>query len=245
MRGLESKIGEVYVFENGHKMEVIEYFGAKNITIKFDDGVIYKNATYDNFINGRVKNYNYPIVNGVGCFGYGRYSRKTHRLFYELWKGMLGRCYNESELLKRPTYRGCSVDPYFLNFQNFANWCEVNYVEGFRIDKDILVKRNKIYSPDTCCFVPVEINSLFILCGKNRGNAPVGVLKTEYNKYMANVSIGNVKTYLGTYDCELEAFSVYKKAKEDRIKFLAKKNKPKITPNCYSALMNWEMDIND
>lgn len=200
--------------------------------------------TYDNFINGRIKNKNYPLVYGVGCIGYGKYSRKTHTVFYDLWNGMIGRCYDKKELNRRPTYSDCSVDEYFLNFQNFAKWCDDNYIIGFRIDKDILFKGNRVYSAKTCCFVPVEINGLFVLCNKNRGKYPLSVSKTEYGKFISNsnsLSIG----YLGTYDCPIDAFNAYKIAKENRIKVLANKFKDKITPECYNALMNWTIDIND
>jgi len=245
MGKLKSKVGEIFIFESGHSMEIIEYFGAKNTTVKFDDGMFSENVTYDNFINGRVKNNNYPLVYGIGCFGYGKYSRKTHKVFYDTWKGMIARCYNETELKRRPTYRGCTVSSYFLNFQNFAKWCEEKYINGFRIDKDILVKGNKIYSPETCCFVPIEINGLFVLCGKNRGKLPLSVSETEYGKFVSISSVSNKRIYLGTFDCPVDAFHAYKKSKENRIKELADKHKSNITLECYNALMNWTIDIND
>jgi hypothetical protein len=245
MNKFDSKLGSVFVFDNGHKMEVIEYFGAKNITVKFDDGIIVKNATYDNFIKGSIKNYNYPIIYNVGYFGYGDYSRKNHPIFYNIWKGMIARCYDDKELFRRPSYIGCTVDSFFLNFQNFARWCESNYVYGFKIDKDILIKGNKIYGPQTCCFVPSEINGLFVLSTKKRGNYPLGVSKSEYNKFVVNASIENQRVYLGSYDCQIDAFNVYKNHKENRIKFLANKHKSEITTECYNALINWTIDIND
>lgn len=245
MNKFDSKLGSVYVFENGHKMEVIEYFGAKNITVKFDDGVVVKNATYDNFINGRIKNYNHPIISGIGYFGYGNYSQKSHTVFYSIWRGMIERCYNKKEILRRPTYFGCTVDEKWHNFQVFAEWCDKNFKIGFRIDKDILHKGNKIYSAETCCFVPIEINGLFVLCTKNRGKYPLSVTKTIYGKFISNSSISNKTIYLGTFDCPIDAFNAYKKSKEDRIKFLANKHKSEITPECYNSLINWTIEIND
>ena len=60
----------------------------------------------------------------------------------------------------------CSVYEGWHNFQNFAKWYEDNYYEieeeQMHLDKDILVKGNKVYSPDTCVFVPETINGLFV-----------------------------------------------------------------------------------
>lgn len=46
-------------------------------------------------------------------------------------------------------------------FSNFAEWFDKHHVEGWELDKDILVSGNRTYSPETCCFVPHEINVLF------------------------------------------------------------------------------------
>ena len=83
---------------------------------------------------------------------------------------MLGRCYNEYNLKRRPTYKGCEVCDEWLNFQNFAEWFDNNYYtidnEAVCLDKDILIKGNKTYSPEACVFVPITINSLFTKINK-------------------------------------------------------------------------------
>jgi hypothetical protein len=74
---------------------------------------------------------------------------------------MMMRCYSLKWSSKFPTYKDCIVDERWHNFQIFGEWFEENYVEGFELDKDILGKSSKIYSPETCCFVPQEINLMF------------------------------------------------------------------------------------
>lgn len=74
-----------------------------------------------------------------------------------VWRDMLQRCYDSNFVENNHTYTGCSVCDEWLYLSNFKKWFEENYVEGYQLDKDILVKGNKVYSPETCCFVPREI----------------------------------------------------------------------------------------
>ena len=95
--------------------------------------------------------------------------------FYTVWVNMLQRCYSGKYQDRQPTYRNCSVCPEWLSLSVFKEWFDVNYREGMALDKDILVKGNKIYSPDTCRFVPQYINSLLTDAGASRGELPLGV----------------------------------------------------------------------
>lgn len=56
------RTGEIYKFEDGSFMEIIEYFSAKNITIRFNDGSIMSNVKYCRFSDGAIKNSNTPNV---------------------------------------------------------------------------------------------------------------------------------------------------------------------------------------
>lgn len=89
---------------------------------------------------------------------------------YVTWFNMLQRCYKNGE--KNQTYKDCIVCNEWLRFSNFKQWFEENNVEGYAIDKDILFRDNKVYSPQTCCFVPQEINSLLTRRQNYRGRYP-------------------------------------------------------------------------
>ena len=110
------------------------------------------------------------------------------------------------------------------------------------MDKDILVKGNKIYSEDTCCFVPREINSLFVKRKKSRGNFALGV---DYKKSVKKFRARCGNKHLGLFNTELEAFYAYKQAKETYIKEVANKWKDQIDPRVYNALMKYEVEITD
>jgi len=238
------RIGEVYMFESGHTMTILEYYSVNNISVLFCDGYISYNIEYPNFKKGKVKNFNIPSFYGIGYLSYGKYNTLDNKIAYERWKSMISRCYSDKFQSKTLTYLGCSVNPEWHNFQVFAKWFDKNYVEGFELDKDILVKGNKVYGPETCCFVPRDINVFFASRKRKRGDFVVGVSKYK-NKFITNISLNGIQKNLGYYYTEIEAFNVYKIAKELKIKELANKFKHKITNKCYSALINWTLEIND
>lgn len=168
---------------------------------------------------------------------------------YALWKSILGRCYRHSPK-KRTTYLDCSVCNEWLLYSNFKRWFDENFVKGYHIDKDIIVRGNKVYSPETCCFVPPEINTLIVKCDSKRGNLPIGVSLASKNNphpYRAVVRKNRKYIMLGYFTTPEEAFNAYKVAKEAYIKEIATKyyNDGKIARNVYEALMNYKVEITD
>ena len=114
------------------------------------------------------------------------------------------------------------------------------------LDKDILSKGNKIYSPNTCIFVPQNINILFTKRNKSRGNLPIGVCYHKQDgKYMSKCSFGDGQKYLGCYDTPQEAFQIYKEYKEKYIKEVADKYKEYIPQKLYETMYNYEVEIDD
>ena len=194
-------------------------------------------------------------VQGVGYLGEGKYKSREHGIqtkCYLVWSSMLKRCYNKKRQEKYPTYKGCKVCDEWLNFQNFAEWFYKNYYEipgeQMHLDKDILIKGNKIYSPETCVFVPERINSLFTKTNKNRGKEPIGVFHREKdNKYEVYCckSDGKGSKYLGRFNDREYAFQIYKQFKETIIKQVADKYKEYIPKNVYDAMHEYEVQITD
>jgi len=168
---------------------------------------------------------------------------------YQLWNGMLERCFDEKLKQRQPTYEGVTCSKEWLSMTKFIE--DVSQMKGFglsgwQLDKDILVKGNKLYSKDTCCFVPHEINSLLIKCDKARGEYPVGVCFNKRDiKFMAYLNINGKRKYLGYFTAPEEAFQVYKLAKEAYIKVVAHKWKHLLDERVYLALMSYEVGIDD
>lgn len=193
------------------------------------------------------------LVYGVGVNDYKGNTKYNHVHIqsYHTWGQMLKRCYSKEFLDKQPTYRGCSVCEEWWSFSNFKKWFDENYIEGYCLDKDILFKGNKIYSPETCCFVPNEINVLLCKNDSRRGKMPIGVYERKMvngYKYVAYVNNNTKKHFhLGTFNTPKEAFVAYKFAKEAHIKEMATQyfNDGKITEKVYNALMNYKVEITD
>jgi hypothetical protein len=236
-----NRVGEKHTTNEGYEVEIIECFGNANCTIQFKDNNIVKNVQYDNIKKGNIKNPYHKSICGVGYFGVGKYSRKYFPKIYYTWNSMLKRCYSEKRQQKQPTYKGCSVAEEWHNFQVFAEWFEKNYIEGFELDKDILIKGNKVYSPETCCFVPQEVNKLF---RSQKNKYPIGVYKVR-EKYLAMVNVNGEAVRLGLFDTVEEAFQAYKIAKEREIKRVADKYKNQLTATCYEVMCGWIIEITD
>ena len=239
---MKNRIGEKYITYQGYTTEIIEYFSSSNVTIQFEDGTIIKNRQYNDIKNGKIKNPFHPTINEVGFYGVGNYTANDK--YYHIWKGMLNRCYDNKRQKSKISYKDVTVCEEWYNFQNFAQWYEQNYKESFELDKDILFKGNKIYSPQTCCFIPNEINVLFTKSNRTRGVLHIGVHHNNY-KYVASLNIESKKTYIGSYETEIEAFQAYKIAKEIEIKRVADKWKEKITEQTYTAMYNYVVEITD
>lgn len=138
--------------------------------------------------------------------------------FYRRWKSMLLRCYSESYHTKQPTYKGCSVCKEWLYFSNFKSWMEQQGWEGNHLDKDLLVKGNKVYSPETCVFVNNTVNTFVIDRGALRGEHPIGVSWCKRNnKYISRCRNPFTKKldHLGYYNSPQEAHSAWLSRKQE------------------------------
>lgn len=294
------KNGDIFVNNSGEKIVVIDYRGATDVIVQFEDGATrittsldlrkggcrhpekytsivgkrfennlgewatvkeYRSATeviieFDGYPNktktiesaalrnkGFRNNYK-PTVFGVGYLGEGEYqgSEKDGTVIaYTIWYKMIARSYDDKTQKLQPAYIGCSVDPYFHSFQNFADYY-INhqcYGLGFHIDKDLLVRGNRVYGPDTCTMLPPEVNSALASTPTSESGLPLGVNKID-DGYVARLNkTGQGREYLGYYKTPEEAHNVYVKAKEEYVHSLAEKWKGKIEDRAYQALRNW------
>jgi len=166
---------------------------------------------------------------------------------YDLWKHMLLRVYSKPELKKHPSYTGCSISNTFIHYHLFHKWCQTQIgfgIQGYELDKDLLIKGNKVYSEDNCIFIPRVLNTLILKRTSSRGLLPIGVNK-HGSRFQASCSVDGRSKYIGMYDTPELAFQAYKTFKEAYIKEQAELYKDSIDPRAYLALLNYEVDIDD
>ena len=245
-------VGKVCKSSNSGDFKVLKYDDSRNVEIQFLKTGFETTVRLEHIKNGNVKDPYLPSVYGVGIIG-AKYPSRVNGVLtkeYELWTHMLQRCYSDTYKKKRPTYEGCGASDNFKSYEYFYEWCN-NQIgfgsEGWHLDKDLLVKGNKIYSESTCVFIPAEINLVLTKSNKTRGEHLIGVNWDKTNKaFKARVNKSKGKQeHLGYFNTELEAFNAYKEAKESFIKEQANEWKDKIDIRAYNALMNYQVEITD
>ena len=245
-------VGKVCKSKSSGDFKILKYNDARNVEIQFINTGFETVATLDNIRKGYVKDPYVQSVYGIGVSGtkYQPTISGRNTKEYNLWKSMLRRCYSDAYQKKQPTYEGCEVSENFKSYEYFHEWCnkQIGFgVNGFELDKDLLIKGNKLYSEDSCVFIPADVNLVLTKRTASRGKHLIGVYWSNTNKaFVARVAKNKGKQeYLGSFKTELEAFNAYKQAKEAFIKEQAEKWKDKIDERAYKALMNYTVDIND
>lgn len=138
--------------------------------------------------------------------------------FYRRWANVLERCYSEKCQAKHQTYIGCTVCDEWLTFSNFKSWMEKQDWRGKQIDKDLLVKGNKIYSPDTCVLVDAMTNKFTTDCGAARGAWPIGVSFCKRSKKFLSQCcnpFSRKREFLGYFACQQQAHEAWKRRKNE------------------------------
>ena len=242
--------GKVFKTVNFGDLLITKYVNSQEVYVKFVETGYETKTRLKEIKSGKVKDRLCPTVCGVGVIGdeIGKVGGKALKE-YRLWKKMLERCYSEKLHKKNPCYQGCQTSENFKYFPYFKDWCnkQIGFGnEGWHLDKDILVKGNRVYSEDTCVFVPDVINKLLVRRDSKRGENPLGVhYCKERGKFIAILSISAKLRWLGGYDTPEEAFYAYKEAKETYLKEIAEKWKDKIDHRVYEALMGYQVEITD
>lgn len=298
----KSNIKTPIVRNFNNEMFLVYYVYSHFVVIEIKDTHNLSYATYSHFRKGLVRDCLKATTFGVGIIGSSSLT-VTYPNIYSVWKSLIHRAYIHDEY-RFKAYLTVTISDNWLFFPNFVNWylTQENYtqdildileLEGTRldIDKDILIRGNKIYCDINCCLVPNKINEFMNYGGRSRSRVkegikyPCGVSNGGRNNnlhsscdWLPNCtikrtfdSINNlpnaqyyrdaVKEYKGINNIPEEQWAAvgycflwYKERKEAEIKRLAEywynysyngNIVHVITKECYDALINWTVDIND
>lgn len=154
--------GTIYDIGKYGKGLITEYRSSRDVDVMFlNTGYVKEHVTLDNVVNGSVKDPYHETKYG-GVFGEGNFKAIDNMRIYKVWEGMLKRVAG----FDHECYYSCSVCPEWYNFQIFAEWYYNEYSKcrsdlyTYHLDKDIFQWNiaNKVYSPSTCCLIPISLN---------------------------------------------------------------------------------------
>jgi hypothetical protein len=218
-------IGRVFKNNRGEEFEIIERLDSAKVILMFLDEYKYKKVTtITNIRRGSVNNPFFRSYKGIGYLGDGNHIRSINRVktkSYKYWQRMLDRCYSDVYSYCKNT----TVCNEWHNFTTFANWFEKHYpyqIDGvkFDLDKDLLQNgvENKVYSPDTCVFLPEVINSY--ITNKSKGVSGITGVYVRGNKWISAITIDGKYIHLGSFDTKEEAEEIYLNNKNQRSLYL-------------------------
>jgi len=243
-------VGDTYKTNGYGNLVITKYVDTNEVHVKFVNTGYETVSCICNIKTGRVKDKSLPTVHGVGIVGeeVTKVNGKQCRV-YGVWCAMIQRCYDEKFLQRHPTYKGCSVSDNFKYYPYFKDWYNRQIgseEENWQLDKDILIKGNKVYSEDTCVLVPPEVNTLILKRDALRGVYPIGVsFHKKSKKFVAQIKCTGIKKHIGLFCTPEQAFYAYKEAKEEYVKAVANKWRNEVDFRVYEALMDYQVEITD
>lgn len=236
-------VGESYNTDSSGIVKVVRRAEGDFVVVTFEDGTEVS-ATQGNLRAGKVRNPNLKVAFGIGYNGIGEYRQHGVRA-HSFWYKMMQRAYCPAYKAAHPTYEDVTVSDEWHNYQNFAEWCSNRpqySLPDINLDKDILVRGNKVYSPETCSLVPQHINKVLSQKSATR-ELPIGVVP-EGMKYIARCMIEKENVYLGLFATAESAGRAYVKAKEKEVKRVAEEYKDILDTSVYEALMKYTLATN-
>ena len=167
---------------------------------------------------------------------------------YSHWQNMKSRC-NTPYWEKYPSYNGISMSDNFKNYDFFVDWCRSQRgfnVDGYTLDKDILSKAtgDRVYSEETCSFVPTEINGFLIIKNPNVKHYTGVSFQQECQKFIVSCSQlnGRNKT-LARVLCPIAGYEIYRNEKVRLAKILAEKHTGSVDERVCEILRNFDYYI--
>ena len=202
---------EPKVYESGLKIRMVE-------VIFLDTGTIVQTRLSTATGSHAIKDNYYPKIHNVACIGD---SHMVYDKLYKAWNDMINRCYNpKNKSYKNYGAVGIAVCKEWLCYENFIRdavdldgFYEYINFDNYQLDKDILQKsipdNKKVYSKETCCFIPMKDNKFEELERNRNIDKFVGVKQVSDNKFVSRITHNGEEIYLGTFDAPQYAAEIF------------------------------------
>ena len=230
------EVGDIFESTSCGRLEVVHYVNCTEVYVQFEESGYVIRSSSGHIRSGLVKDPFYPYLHGLGYFG-DLHRESSNIKYYRLWRKMMDRCYLEGYCTS--SYGKVTVSKEWLNCSNFIRWCADNYVEGWELDKDVYQVGvvNKVYSKETCIFLPKEINSMLTTRDTPNKYGSRGV-KVSGSKFIGRFKRKGVE-FSKTFDSMGEAQDYYINNRIDILTELAYKYKSEVNEVTFDNLVNY------
>ena len=161
----ELTLGLVLKNNKGCKFEIIRKIDKFRFLVHFFDPECWIVGSYTSIFNQTIVNRNESMVCGIGYISTSEdapldFSNRNVSNALRIWERMIKRCYSGEDRYKY--WRGVEVCNEWHDFSNFLSWHlkQFHNNSSWCLDKDLLARGKKVYSPNTCVYLPKIINTL-------------------------------------------------------------------------------------
>ena len=238
LRNKERFVGEVFKNNEGLLCEVIDYVSCKEVFVKFLCTASIVKTDMASLKRGNIKDKAAPKVFNTGFIGFGQYNRKYHEDSYSVWADMLRRCYKDNREFS--SYKDTYVCDEWHSFQNFAMWYygQQNFNKfdhngvKFSLDKDLL-GCGELYSPETCCLIPLELNNMV----KYLDGSKKPAIRNKGNLWIPRCYFQGKEVWLGSFPDEKSATFAWNVFTKEKIMTVLSKYKDDIISTTYDIFL--------
>ena len=216
----EKLVGTKFIMNQGCTAQIVYYIDYYKVGIIFTESGIERECSMRELLLGRLKDYFYPSVCGIGYLG----NNKVNTKYRNFWTTLL---------INNKDTNGISKE--WCNLQNFSEWMDDTYkpekMEGWVLRTNIFNEEIKECNPDNCYFLPREISKQF---DRTKGYS----IRKD-----GRISVNFLEKHIGYYKTIKEAVEKYKGIKKEYINKVSEKYKEVFSEELYSKILNYEIRI--
>ena len=216
----EKLIGSKFTMNQECTAQIVYYIDCSKVGIIFIESGIERECSMRELLLGRLKDYFYPSVCGIGYLG----NNKVNTKYRNFWTTLL---------INNKDTNGISKE--WCNLQKFSEWMDDTYkpekMESWVLRTNIFNEEIKECNPDNCYFLPREISKQF------------DITKGYNIRKDGRITVSFLEKHIGYYKTIQEAVEKYKTIKKEYINKVSEKYKKVFSEELYSKILNYKIRI--